>query len=392
MKWVTPRRRVWRDRRPPEMTMVYRCMTHERSFADLSDSDLIAEARHLAANERTATAALIACLAELDARRLHLGMGYSSLHDYCAKALRLTDYAGYARIEAARVARRFPLALDLLRDGSINLTTISLLGRHLTAENHGRVLRAAVHKSKREIEIQVAALRPLPDAPAIVRKLPAAPPAVAAPPAPALPAVLSSPLLEEQTAGPLACVVPPRPRQSEAPRVPTRPPAPVTPLAPQRFKVQLTIGQETHDKLRRVQDLLRHCVPSGDPAVIFDRALTLLLRDLERRKLGAVDRARADGTASPDSRHVPASVKRAVWARDGGQCAFVGTEGRCTARGFLELHHVEPFALGGPTTIDNLQLRCRAHNAYEAEMEFGAFVLREKAVGYLDYSTGSGPS
>ena len=89
---------------------------------------------------------------------------------------------------------------------------------------------------------------------------------------------------------------------------------------------------------------------------------------------------------------MPASVKRAVWARDGGQCAFVGTEGRCTARGFLELHHVEPFALGGPTTIDNLQLRCRAHNAYEAEMAFGSFVLREKEVGYLPHSTGSGPS
>ena len=71
---------------------------------------------------------------------------------------------------------------------------------------------------------------------------------------------------------------------------PTRRPAPVTPLAPQRFKVQLTIGQETHDKLRRVQDLLRHAVPSGDPAVIIDRALTLLLRDLERRKLATVER------------------------------------------------------------------------------------------------------
>ena len=90
------------------MTMVYRCMTHETSFTTLSDQDLIVEARRLAANERTATATLIACLAELDAR-LHLGMGYSSLHDYCAKALHLTDYAGYARIEAARPEVAHPL-------------------------------------------------------------------------------------------------------------------------------------------------------------------------------------------------------------------------------------------------------------------------------------------
>ena len=73
----------------------------------------------------------------------------------------------------------------------------------------------------------------------------------------------------------------------------------MTALAPRRYKVQVTIGQETHDKLRRVQDLLRHCVPSGDPAVILDRALTVLLRDLERRKLATVERPRSSGAADP---------------------------------------------------------------------------------------------
>lgn len=177
LKRVARYQRVYGDRRSLKMTMLYRCMTHETLFTTLSDQDLIVQAHRLAANERTATATLIACLAELDARRLHLGMGYSSLHDYCAKALHLTDYAGYARIEAARVARRFPLLLDLLRDGSINLTSITLLGRHLTERNHERVLRDAMHKSKREIEVLVAALRPRPDVPPIIRKLPAVKPA-----------------------------------------------------------------------------------------------------------------------------------------------------------------------------------------------------------------------
>ena len=360
------------------MTMLYRFMTHEASFNTLSDQDLIVEARRLATDERAATATLIACLAEFDRRRLHLGMGYSSLHDYCAKALHLTDYAGYARIEAARVSRRFPRVLDLLRDGSINLTTITLLGRHLTEDNHERVLLGAVHKSKRDVEVQVAALRPRPDVPAIIRRLPAPTPAE---PSPA-PTVSERRLPETERVTPPAASSVAEPRVVE-PAAPPRMPTVLTPLAPQRFKVQLTIGQETHDKLRRVQDLLRHSVPSGDAAVIFDRALTLLLSDLERRKLATVERARADGTATPGSRHVPASVRRAVWTRDNGQCAFIGTEGRCTERGFLELHHVEPFALGGPTTVNNLQLRCRAHNAYEAEMEFGSLVLREEGVRYL---------
>ena len=68
---------------------------------------------------------------------------------------------------------------------------------------------------------------------------------------------------------------------------------------------------------------------------------------------------------------MPAAVKRAVWERDRGQCAFVGAVGRCSARGFLEYHHIVPFADGGATAAENLALRCRAHNAYEADQWSG---------------------
>ena len=141
--------------------------------------------------------------------------------------------------------------------------------------------------------------------------------------------------------------------------------------------MQFTVSGEMYEKLRRVQSLLRHTIPSGDPAAIFDRALTLLLVDLERKKLAATDRPRTPRASSPGSRHVPAAVKRKVWVRDGGQCAFVGTSGRCTERDFLEFHHVVPYAAGGPPTVENLQLRCRSHNAYEAERYFGPLLLRE---------------
>jgi 5-methylcytosine-specific restriction endonuclease McrA len=103
-----------------------------------------------------------------------------------------------------------------------------------------------------------------------------------------------------------------------------------------------------------------------------------LLEQLERSKLGATRRPRQtaghEGSRKAPAavpRHVPAAVKRAVWARDAGQCAFIGTDGRCPETGFLEFHHVAPFARGGPTTVANLQLRCRAHNAHQAELEFG---------------------
>jgi hypothetical protein len=156
--------------------------------------------------------------------------------------------------------------------------------------------------------------------------------------------------------------------------------AEVKPLAPEHYKVQFTASRETYDKLRLAQDLLRHTVPNGDVAVVFDRALTLLVQELQKTKHAAVSHPRAARSPGPRSRrYVPAAIKREVWRRNGGQCAFVGGAGRCSERGFLEYHHRVPFADGGATTVDNLELRCRAHNAYEAEQWFGCDVVRETA-------------
>ena len=142
------------------------------SVSRLSDHELLAQVRIAAAREREATARLIALLAQLDERRLYLGEGCSSLFTYCTQVLHLSEHAAYGRIEAARAARRCPGVLDLLNDGSVTLTTITLLAAHLTADNHGDLLNEAKHKSKRDVEHIVARLRPQPAVPATVRKLP----------------------------------------------------------------------------------------------------------------------------------------------------------------------------------------------------------------------------
>lgn len=131
-------------------------------LADLTDAQLITEVHARAERERTATGALIAAVAEVDLRRLYLGLGYSSLFVFCTKRLHLSERAAYGRITAARAARRFPMVLTLLENGSVTLTTVTLLAPHLTAKNHVDVLAAAVHKSKREVECQVAGLNPQP--------------------------------------------------------------------------------------------------------------------------------------------------------------------------------------------------------------------------------------
>jgi hypothetical protein len=322
------------------------------TLAELFDLELLSEVSIAAGRERKATARLIALLAHVDARRLYLGEGCSSLFTYCTQVLHLSEHAAYGRIEAARSARKFPLVLDLLTDGSVTLTTVTLLAPLLTPANHREVLDDARHKSKRQLEEIVARMRPQPAVPSTVRKLPV----------PEVPREPPRPLSVEPRVHDDSTLAAPPPQR----------PVTVTPLAPQRYKVQFTVSGATHDKLRHAQDLLRHAVPNGDPAEIFDRALTVLLADLERARIAASTQPRSSRSVASGSRHIPAGVRREVWTRDEGRCAFIGTQGRCTERGFLEFHHRVPYGAGGGSAVKNIELRCRAHNLYEAEEYFGS--------------------
>jgi hypothetical protein len=154
----------------------------------------------------------------------------------------------------------------------------------------------------------------------------------------------------------------------------------VAPLAPGRYAFQFTGSQDTYEKLRYAQALLGHVVPSGELAEVFNRALDALIARLEQRKFAATPRPRRRGLrASASARHVPAEVRRAVWARDGGQCTFVNAAGhRCPSRTRLEFDHVDPVARGGRATVERMRLRCRAHNQYAAECAFGADFMSHK--------------
>ena len=155
----------------------------------------------------------------------------------------------------------------------------------------------------------------------------------------------------------------------------------VSPLSATRYRVQFTVEAETYDELRLAQDLLRREIPTGDPGAIFSRALKLLLAQVVKEKTAATAAPRPAPPSAPGSRHIPASVKRAVWLRDRGQCAFVARSGRrCGEHAFLELHHIQPFAMGGEATVDNISLRCRRHNVYEAELAFGRYEPRPEGM------------
>jgi hypothetical protein len=309
------------------------------AIASLDDLQLVVQARSLAGRSRQLTARLVALLAEVDRRGIALRDGTSSLHAWCVQELRLSDGEAYERIHAARAARRFPHLLALLCDGQLTLTAVTILAPHLTNENHRDVLEAARGKSKAQVQDIVAALAPRPDVPTSLRKLPSPRP-VSAPAATRVPA---------------AAAPPPRP-------------AVVVPLAPERYKFETTLDGEARALYEMVRDLLGPSVASGE---LLKRVLAIAASELTRQKFALTDKPRESGGVEAGSRHVPAAVKREVWLRDGGRCAYVSPGGRrCDSRYGMEFHHVTPFAAGGTATIEGIQLRCRAHNQMEADLYF----------------------
>jgi hypothetical protein len=255
------------------------------SLGRLSDEHLVAELLRLARCERDVTAELIAHLAELDARRLYLGQGFASLFVYCTGALRLSEHEAYNRIEAARAARRFPLVLDLLREGSLTLTTVRLLAPQLTLQNHDDLLASASGKSRREVEELLAERFPRPAVPPFVRKLPGARSQVAsvrsalgAGPAAAAASVevgTVAPARVSESPSAAALMLPPTaqtsqlqptplPQSTPTPQTPSHRAA-VVPLATDQYKITFTAKAETYRKLRHAQDLLRHQIPTETP-------------------------------------------------------------------------------------------------------------------------------
>ena len=116
------------------------------------------------------------------------------------------------------------------------------------------------------------------------------------------------------------------------------------------------LASARHQSKRHIEELVVSLRPKPDAREVVrrlpaGRALTLLVESLERRRFAETPRPRASRPAAERSRHVPAAVRREVWRRDGGRCAFVGAEGRCRETAFLEFHHIEPYAIGGGTRL-----------------------------------------
>ncbi len=346
-------------------------MIHTPSLHHLEKDQLLQDFSALVERDRRDTATMLAYVAEIDRRRLYLEHACPSMFAFCTKRFRMSEAIAAKRIRAGRAACRFPCIFGMISRGELHLSGVHQLAGHLTEDNHEEVLRRAKDKSMREIERLIAEISPKPDVPTSIRALP-----VRRAQSATAPAECGSLEIQENDN------LPGDTRPEEAMPIRVCNPVPraaktkslATPLSPRRYKLQVTIGQEARDKLVELQELLSHQIPDGDPAWVIEHALDALLTETKKRKAALVDKPRPQRKkANSKTRAIPAHVRREVFERDQGLCMFVDASGqRCQSGWQVEFHHRIPYAKGGTHDIDNIELRCRAHNQYEADLEYGA--------------------
>ena len=333
-------------------------------LAELPSPVLTERLYELRKQERALLVELLAYLAEVDRRKLYLELGFSSLFAFLTDHLGYTRSAAFRRSTAARLLARYPIVAEYLADGRLVLTTLVELREAFEVAPLQVVLDRAAGRTEDQVRELVAALRPRPEPIDLLRRLPTTTP----PPVPPTPSSAGPAL----TADPPPISPPPPPAPAARPRI--------EPIAQDRHVLRVTVSSDFVTDLEAVRAALSHQIPDRDLEKVLHECLRRTLRDSQRRRRGG-DRPRVTTTPRrEDSRYIPADVRREVWRRDEGSCAFVGANGhRCGSTFQLQLHHIEPFARGGKSTASNLTVRCSRHNRFHADKDYGSEYMRRRA-------------
>ena len=332
----------------------------------LDDESLRRDLRFLAQRERHGLVALLIHLAEYDRRRLSDEEGYPSTYTYCVKCLCYDEGGAYRRIHAARVCKRYPHILNFVATGELSLSSLLLLSPVLTDSNQEDLILLARGKSKRDLEAQLAELDPRPGSPDAWRRVPA-PPAWG----PASVAPLTTPSADS-TAG---SFLPAKMTGILAEQPPLEWQA-VMPLSLERVRIGFDAATVLMKLIDRAKQVLRHKYPEGRLEDVLRDALEILLERKDPQNRLSLKPGEAAPVPEPrfltawrGGRYIPARVKRAVWQRDDGRCAWRFVDGTlCGSRDAIEFDHFRPFAKGGRSDdARNVRLLCRMHNRMAAK-------------------------
>ena len=266
-------------------------------------------------NELSFMANIVRLLIEVEKTKYFAEVGYSSLLNYCQKELGLSRSNSLKRINAARLAERFPIILERLEKNEIHLGALVLLSRHLTEDNHLELLDEARGISEDQLKHKIASRFPIND----------------------------------------------------------KPKAKVRWLNEEEALVSVVLSAKALHLLERVKQLRKHAHPDGNPSALIEEALSAYVQKIDPMLQSKAPKERKSRQPHVHPRRIRHRIRHQVWHRDRGQCTYVSPSGhRCTERGGLEVDHRQAWAHGGSSLdIENLRLLCSTHNKFIAEQRFG---------------------
>lgn len=296
----------------------------------LSNHALHLATENLVKQERQISMTIVHHLKEIDRRRLWAEMAYSSLFEYCTKALRFSESQAYRRISALKLIREIPQVEEKIVSGELNLTTITqaqtffnqeakIQRRKLATEEKMSVLKKLTCKTQREAATELARLNP---------------------------------------------EIPKQDRER--------------PLDGDFIQIQFAADRLLQAKFERLKELLSYQIsPTPSYGDLLHKISDIALEKLEPKVPKTKRTASAKRLSAVPSKikrpHIPIETKRTVWHRDQGRCTYRDpiTKLRCACKSKLEFDHILPFAKGGESSQQNLRLLCRAHNQLAAIQLFG---------------------
>lgn len=300
-----------------------------------SNAQLLTETKNLVAQLNEKTVEFLEHLREIDNRKLHLERGYTSLFSFVTEELGFSAGAAMRRINSMRLLKDLPEIKKQISSGVLNLTTLSQTQQLFKKETYSResklkLLVTLEDKSTREVDRELAKYSPL------VRTFDR-----------------------------------------------------MKPVSFNQSEVKFIADDELVNKLEKLKALKSHSIKNLSDLITAMADLCLDKWELKPKKSSGQRnqckineepkelieiQKQLDGPPTPaPERYVSKKLKSDIYTRDLGRCQYTDLVSgkKCHSKHFIQLDHIEPFALGGLTTEKNLRLYCSAHNQLRGQKTFG---------------------
>ena len=286
----------------------------------MTNNEIESRLRTLVSEERRLAREIVALIREADRRKLWADRGFASPHEWLTKSLGYSEGAAHRRIAAAKLIEQLPELAVKLESGAANLSTLAMIQTTFRKEERRTGAKVSL-ETKREI---VSACEG------------------------------KSLAATERT---LATVFPDA-KTSDSLRA--------TSATTSRLSIE--VDDEGRADLERSKELLSHAIPGATWGEIVAR----LAKEFVQRN-DPLQKPVKPAPHTPTQRNPAAGLRRAIIQKAQARCEYVDpqTKRRCESRHQLEIDHVQPYAMSGPTTPENLRALCRAHNQRQSEKAFG---------------------